>query len=366
MGGVNLSKQVPVVPEPVVWRSQFRTVSELEQGDVRMLIRDFLPEGTVFIGGLPGECKTLFALALAKALTTGDYFMDGKFFVEEQTPVIYLCPESSGRAFRARCEAFEIPDDENWFLCRTVSEGAILPLDSEALFEAVRRLKPVVILDTFVRFNESDDENDAQQNKQIVEAIIKLRQLGAVCVIGLHHSTKSIREKGVSLETVLRGTGDIAASADAVYGLLRDHLLYGNGAGANEVDVYCVKARDFTAPEPFRVAASRKREERDGNIIGKTVSIIDEYHDFRVISENVGKQAKTDRVVGMVESDPSMTLKELQKATGLSIWEIRKALRNAGLKSTGVKGARGSWAKKQPPQPPIVPDVETEAADVIN
>jgi len=33
---------------------------------------------------------------------------------------------------------------------------------------------------------------------------------------------KSIREKGMSLNEVLRGTGDIAASADAVYGLLRD------------------------------------------------------------------------------------------------------------------------------------------------
>jgi hypothetical protein len=60
---------------PVEWRSQFRTVGELEKGDVRMLIKGFLPEGTTFIGGLPGEGKTWFALSLSKALTTKDPFL---------------------------------------------------------------------------------------------------------------------------------------------------------------------------------------------------------------------------------------------------------------------------------------------------
>ena len=192
MGGKNLSR-----PEPQTsadWRKEFKTVGELETGDVRMLIRGFLPEGVTFIGGLPGEGKTLFALSIAKALTTTDPFL-GKFFVEEQVPVIYLIPESGSRAFRARCEKFRIPNDESLFLCRTVSEGATLPLNSEALFEAVRRLKPVVILDTFIRFSEADDENDAAQNKKIVNDIVRLRQAGAVAVIGLHHAKKTLREK---------------------------------------------------------------------------------------------------------------------------------------------------------------------------
>jgi AAA domain/Primase C terminal 1 (PriCT-1)/Bifunctional DNA primase/polymerase, N-terminal len=124
MGGNVLGEsQAPTAasPSPTNWRDSFKSVGELEQGDVRMLINGVLPEGTTFIGGLPGEGKTLFALSIAKALTTGDPFL-GKFFVPETVPVIYLIPESGGRAFRKRCEKFNIPNDPELFLCRTVSE----------------------------------------------------------------------------------------------------------------------------------------------------------------------------------------------------------------------------------------------------
>jgi len=88
---------------------KFVSVGELEQGEVQMLIDGFLPEGTTFIGGLPGEGKTFFALSIARALTTGKPFL-GTFPVQRKIPVIYLIPESGGRAFRRRCEKFEIPN----------------------------------------------------------------------------------------------------------------------------------------------------------------------------------------------------------------------------------------------------------------
>jgi AAA domain/Bifunctional DNA primase/polymerase, N-terminal/Primase C terminal 1 (PriCT-1) len=335
-------------PQPVDWRENFKTVGELEKGDVRMLIRGFLPEGTTFIGGLPGEGKTLFALSIAKALTSLDPFL-GKFFVEEQVPVIYLIPESSSRAFRARCEKFRIPDDPTLFVCRTVSEGATLPLDDESLFQAVRELKPVVILDTFIRFSDSDDENDAAQNKKIVNDIIRLRQAGAVAVIGLHHAKKDIRQKGMSLESVLRGTGDIAASCDAAYGLLRDQMLYNNGKGPNEIEVSCVKPRDFEPPAPFRIAATRRPEARDGELVFGMPSVIDEYHDFTVTNPNVSEQRATDSLVRMVEQDPAMTLLELEKATGMSSWAIRQALKKAGwTRPRGGSKGGATWSKPVP------------------
>jgi RecA-family ATPase len=80
----------------------------------------------------------------------------------------------------------------------------------------VRQMQPVVILDTVIRFSEAEDENAAAQNKKLVDDVIRLRQAGAVAVIGLHHATKKMRTEGMSLELALRGTGDIAASADAV------------------------------------------------------------------------------------------------------------------------------------------------------
>jgi 5S rRNA maturation endonuclease (ribonuclease M5) len=324
-------------PQPLTWRNLFRSVDELEQGDVRMLIGGFLPEGTTFMGGLPGEGKTLFALSIAKALTTTEPFL-GKFSVSEAVPVIYLIPESGGRAFRKRCEKFHIPNDPELFLCRTISEGSTLPLDDASLFEAVRKMKPVVILDTLIRFSEANDENAATENKKLVDDIIRLRQAGAVGVIGLHHATKAIREKGMSLETALRGTGDIAASADAVYGLLRDAMLYSNGAGPNEIDVACLKARDFNPPVPFRIAATKETYPQG------PVSVIDQRKDFIIVSKSDREQATGETLERLVKEDPAITLEELTKVTGLSTWTVRQTLKNRHwVKSRGGSKGTNKW-----------------------
>jgi hypothetical protein len=326
---------------------KFVSVGELEEGEVQMLIDGFLPEGTTFLGGLPGEGKTFFALSIARALTTGKPFL-GTFPVQKKIPVIYLIPESGGRAFRRRCEKFEIPHDRSMFLCRTVSQGATLPLDDASLLEAVHRLKPVVILDTIIRFSEAEDENAAAQNKKLVDDVIRLRQAGAIAVIGLHHSTKKMRTEGMSLELALRGTGDIAASADAVYGLLRDHLLYNNGAGPNEIEVACLKPRDFEPPLPFRIASTKRPavSPEPGMLIGME-SIIDQQHDFKMV--NRGAQAKDmeGRIEQLITDLPSITIKGLAEKTGRSDWEVRKAIQKLGYerKPGGKIGGVAGWAK---------------------
>jgi hypothetical protein len=330
------------------WRQQFRAVGELEKGDVRMLINNFLPEGTTFIGGLPGEGKTLFALSMAKALTTGNDFLgDVRFDVPRAVPCLYLIPEVAARAFRQRCEKFHIPDDPNLFLCRTISEGATLLLDNPIVLEAVKRMRPVVFLDTVLRFNEAEDENAASQNKALVEDLIRLRHAGAVSIVGLHHSTKNMHKEGMSLETALRGTGDLAACCDAVYGLLRDEPLYDHNRGPNEIEVACVKPRDFEPPAPFRIAASRRADKPTviGTVLG-IVSNIDDFGDFLAVSEFESQKALGDMLGKLVTDDPAITLAELAKATKISIWVIRQALKREGWTKTrgGTKGAT-QWTR---------------------
>jgi len=335
-------------PQLEDWRNNFKSISELENGEPRMLIRNFLPEGTIFIGALAGEGKTLLGLSIAKALTTGNNFLNQfDFSVPQITPILYLIPESGGRAFRKRCETFQIPDDPKLFLARTISEGGTLLLDNPFVLEAVRVMKPVVILDTLIRFSEADDENQASQNKQMVDDIIRLRQAGATAVIGMHHATKAMREKGMSLETALRGTGDIAAAADAVYGMLRDSTLYSDGAGPNEIDVACLKPRDFEPPKPFRIAASEKTEDL---ITGASliVSVIDQLHDFRVVSERTKGANLDQRIKEMIAQDPNVSRKVLMEETGVSEWEVRQALKRLGL-SRGRGGSAGApaWQSRQ-------------------
>jgi hypothetical protein len=333
---------------PTDWNTCFKAVKELEAGDVRMMINNFLPEGTTFVGALPGEGKTFLGLSIAKALTRQEDFLGNyNFEVPEKIPVIYMIPESGSRAFRKRCEKFNIPNDRKLFLCRTISEGSTLRLSDPLLIEAVKEMKPVVILDTLVRFSESDDENAAMQNRQLANDITVLRQMGAVAVVGLHHATKGMREKGMSLETVLRGSGDIAAYADAVYGMLRDNNLYDRGNGPNEIDIACVKPRDFDPPLPFRIAASQRTNDKTIGQAPGIRSLIDLDGDFRIVQMADVQAKRGAELVRLITEDPAITLPELEKATGQSTWVIRKSLKGLGwAKQKGGSKGGHVWIKK--------------------
>ena len=56
---------------PPAWRELFKARNQMEEGDIRFLIRDFLPEGVCMIGALSGSGKTWFCLSMAKAQTEG-------------------------------------------------------------------------------------------------------------------------------------------------------------------------------------------------------------------------------------------------------------------------------------------------------
>jgi AAA domain/Bifunctional DNA primase/polymerase, N-terminal len=330
-----LTAQIQTPPDPTNWKDYFRSVGQLEEGDVRMIIDGFLPEGINLIGGQAGEGKTLLALSLVKSLTTGEPFL-GRYKPAEIIPVIYMIPESSSRSFKMRCKAFRIPDDPSLFICRTVSEGGTLMLDDVMLKEAVKHLKPVVILDTLPRFNESGDENDAAGNKKLVDDITALRALGAVSVIGLHHSTKASAETEMTLQNVLRGTSDLGAMCDSVYALRRDRQTYDNGAGPNEIEVQCVKARDIkNPPQPFKIAATYKNE------VGEIVSHIDESGDFQTVELAAVIAAQDQYFVTTVMEDPQISREDLAKLLGTTQYHIRIRAKKLGFFRTS--GRYGKW-----------------------
>lgn len=314
--------QVHKPQEPADWRSQFRSVGQLQAGGIRMLVEGFLPEGVNMLGALPGNCKTLLALSLARALTTGKPFL-GRFRVGSVVPVLYLIPESSGGPFRIRCEKFGIPDDPNLFICRTVSQGGTLLLDDQAIKAAVSELKPLVILDTSIRFNKSLDENSASANKLFVDDCISLMAAGARGILGLHHATKSSRKEGLTLESALRGTGDLAAMCDSVYGLKRNDALYDNGNGPLELEVLCLKPRDFEPPMPFTIAATAKVED-------KIISHIDTKGDFVALEIQDLIQDLDSRFIQVVTKEPDLSLSEIADLLGIKkprVQRIAKRLR---------------------------------------
>jgi AAA domain len=339
------------------WRDYFRSIEQLEDGDVRMIIDGFLPEGINIVAGPAGQGKTLFALSITKALTTGSRFL-GKYVVQDMIPVVYMIPESSSRAFKMRCKAFGIPSDPELFLCRTVSEGRTLMLDDPILREAVKALKPVIILDTLPRFNESGDENDAAANKALMDDITTLRAFGAVSVIALHHSTKAATLTTPTLENAIRGTGDLGAMCDSVYSLRRDVQLYDDGKGANEIEVRCVKPRDFQPPMPFKVAASYKNGE------DKVISFIDETGDFFVIEAADVIEQQNAKFLKLILETPNIGKKELLQDMGMTEWQLRTLSGKLGYQRG--KGSHGRWSKKSanpPTNQPVTPSADSPDDD---
>jgi AAA domain len=212
---------------------------------VSFAIDGFLQEfGVTLIGGLSGHGKTFIMLAIAKALLEG-----GKLFHHfnvnvPASKVIYLIPECSLEPFSHRLKISGLTSHvkPGRLIVRTLSMKPIELDDSRLLREAPGA---DIFLDTVTRFK-SGDENDAAENNQFADAIFKLQRAGARTVIGAHHSPKSfVRETVMTLENILRGSGDIGAMIATCWGVRQID------PERNRIFVANVKPRDFQPCKPF-------------------------------------------------------------------------------------------------------------------
>jgi hypothetical protein len=342
---ISFEKTVAAVPPTDVsqWLSMFRSVDEMDDGPIDMIIEGVLQEGTCFIGANPGDGKTLVGLAFAKAISTGQpLFGLPEFSVKEPRTVIYLIPESRDRAFRKRCEAFQLPKDKMKFMARTISAGVCLELSDPYLLEAVRRTKPVIFLDTASRFMKSTDENAAAQNRMLVNDVISLLAAGAVAVVIVHHATKAARQnqERMSLENMLRGTSDFGAMCDQAYGIRKDMTLYANGSGPMEIDIESLKDRELVGGlTRLRLAASHKNK---GELI--PISYINETGDFRVVNNTEAIRRNLEALVTLVKGNKSITVEDLATQTGLTAYAVRHELGSLGWhRVQGGPGGASPW-----------------------
>jgi KaiC/GvpD/RAD55 family RecA-like ATPase len=327
------------------WRSQFRSVGEMEDGPIDMIIDGALQEGTCFIGANPGDGKTLVALAFAKAICTGTpLFGIPQFYVRQPRTVIYLIPESRDRAFRKRCEAFHLPNDKMKFMARTISAGVSLELSDPRLLEAVRQTKAVVFLDTASRFMKGSDENAAAQNRQLVNDVIALLAAGAVCVILVHHATKAAKanQERMTLENMLRGTSDFGAMCDQAYGIRKDMNLYSNGNGSMELELVSLKDREqIGGLTSIRLAASHKSKEKADEF---PVSYINETGNFRVVSDSETSRREVLVLEAVVKNEPNIPAKELAVRFNMTEYRVKTQLMKLGWhRVQGGRGGASPW-----------------------
>lgn len=224
--------------------------------DAEMLIDGFLPEGITLIGGLAGHGKTWLLLFLAKALLEGSKLFD-KFQVRQKVErIIYLSPEARKAAFVSRLNKLNLLEyvEAGRLFVRTLEfPGKKLAL-TDSVFQSGLK-DSVVILDTAARF--MDGQEDVEGSAQFGEQLFDLQRAGARAVVGAHHSPKILsKEKELTLENVLRGSGDIGSWCDCCWGVMQVNK------ACNRVFLQCVKPRDFEPVEPFVLEGRPSIDER--------------------------------------------------------------------------------------------------------
>ncbi len=232
--------------DPNAWRELFKNYAEETELPFEWLVDDFIEEeSATALGGLSGHGKTLLAMSLGKAIVFGNPFLN-HFSVRKARSVLYLIPESGSRSFRKRLRSFRLTLGDDRFLYRTLSHGQTIPLSDPRLLNAAK--ERVVFLDTAIRFSRGDENSSSENQKGLAQDIFSLLAAGAAAVILIHHSPKSSQGQDImTLENVLRGSTDIGAMLNNVYGVRQLDLTN------NRIHIECVKSRDIEPVSPFEV-----------------------------------------------------------------------------------------------------------------
>ncbi len=335
------------------WWNQFKGVSELQgDGTVSWIINNVIPEGVTIVTGMAKDGKSFLVASFVKAITSGQPWL-GRigFEVPEALPVLWLAAESGDSGLKIRCEKFKITKDKSRFICRTLTQGMV-GLDDPELEKLVRAMKPVVVLETLVRFGDGEDEDDAGEANKIGKMLFRLITWGARGVLCISHSRKDLKRNGIDLDRAIRGSGDYAAQPDAIWCIVRDETLYRGGLSANEVKMQGW-GRDFQ-PYPMRLALTKKApKDLPASVITLApgiVSIIDEAGDLGWIDVKAKAAAVVasetdlaDTLKNMIQDNPSISLRELARAAGLEYKATRTRLKRMGWEKGQARGE--TWKK---------------------
>lgn len=299
---------------PQHWREVFRMGADLDPEPGKIFIDGILGEGITAFGAYSGVGKTWVGLSLAHALLMGNqkqteyHIGDNKLFgyfkpLEKPCNVLYLVPEESERNFRARMQKMRIPMDGGFF-CQTMRDGAI-GLGSPLLLQCIEEIKPVVFLDTAIRFSQGEENSGSDQAHDLAEKIMTLCRAGAKALVLMHHRAKGSQDKEPTLENALRGSGEFAAMCDCVWVVEPADKIASHNPDF-KLRLTCVKPRHIVPADPFVIQGTPYV---DDPTIG----------DFRVVDfahENApenGDKDKDELVEKFIRENPEATVREIRK-----------------------------------------------------
>jgi hypothetical protein len=300
------------------WHPIFHTYEEFENAPpLRFAINGFLQEaGVTLIGGLAGHGKTLLMLAMAKSLLEQSPLFGYEPFSVPRLArrVLYLIPESSIGPFWSRIQLFRLQEfvRSDRLLVSTLSSRQRISLDDARFLKAAEGAD--VFLDTAVRFM-NGSENDVESARPFADTLFRLLQADARSITGAHHAPKGFGGADyMTLENILRGSGDIGAMLCTAWGVRQIDAV------RNRLYVQNVKPRDFEPCAPF-ILEGRPHLDTSGQL-----KMLDEPEDGRELRTYLQQKGgrptvrdKADKLAQAIELRRKGTgLREIAKTIGIS------------------------------------------------
>ncbi len=235
----------------VDWRTIYDTREEFDSTpNPTFSVANFLQDYSVnAICGLSGEGKTWLSLNLAAAMLRGPGKLWETFNVTERAAkIVYLIPECSRVSFKPRLKAMQLYDEIGVRLfVRTLSKGPVLELTNLDFLSTIQGAH--VFCDTAIRFMQCTDENSANEAATgLSDDFFAMQRAEAKSITALFHSPKSFaKERIMTLENMIRGTGEFGAMLSTAWGLRQID------ESTNTIHIENLKARDFQACGPLQL-----------------------------------------------------------------------------------------------------------------
>jgi len=190
---------------------QIPTLDQLPDVDTAWLVEGLIPaSGITLWAGESGCYKSFIALNLCKAIIEGQAFLGRKTV---RCPVLYLDRENPSSLIKDRLSILGIPTDVSFRYWGGWHEEQPPSINDHRLLELVKKNRPLIIIDSFIRFHGSD-ENSATEMGRVMAQLRGLANAGAT-ILMLHHKPKA---EG----TMYRGSGDIKAGVDCAFAITKE------------------------------------------------------------------------------------------------------------------------------------------------
>jgi archaellum biogenesis ATPase FlaH len=324
------------------WRN-LPKYSDFPHIEIEWLVDGVVPAGSIIaLSGDEGVGKTMFALSLAQSLTEGTDLLGRIVF---QTPVLYLGLDVSRITLQSYIDEMRwSPNKYFRFMTMWTDEDRQPPMlddpvQMEKLYAIAREIRGLVIIfDTLRDFFEGE-ENSSTDTKPVLDAVRKLRALGATVIL-LVHPPKSGN-------SIIRGTGNISQKVDIPYLMEKQQW-----QGKDIVVLSCPKKNRFGSTQ-FRLPMRYL-------FIPTPVGLrflIKEVTDWKR-SDKFKEMEASSAVVQYVKDHPGTNQEGIQRALHKGDRSVRAALSEAKdnglLKSVGGNRKELRWY-----------DIEYEGADFI-